>query len=149
MCCAGEILLDTAALVTAKSLSSIQIKRDLLSIKATNADVMMSGCDTSHTTTTTTTAITTTSSSSTTTEEQIKTTISENDLFVAIIKLGYGKGGSDPVTELTTFYSPIKLPTSSTSTSTGNDGWEIGSLPPGSYLYVIIVVFIFFYSSYY
>lgn len=34
--------------------------------------------------------------------------VQECDLFVTIIKLGYGKGGHDPVSELTTFYSPIK-----------------------------------------
>jgi HD superfamily phosphohydrolase len=51
-----------------------------------------------------------------------------SDLFVSIIKIGYGKGGRDPVSELTTFYSPRKAK----GANPAHPGWEIGSLPADS-----------------
>jgi HD superfamily phosphohydrolase len=74
--------------------------------------------------------------------------LKNEDLFVTIIKMGYGKGGRDPVSELTTFYTPIKASSrsgqaessllieedgaSDVGVGSGN-GWNIGSLPAGSF----------------
>ena len=36
-------------------------------------------------------------------------TLTPDDLFCAVVKVGYGKGGLNPVSELTTFYLPAKV----------------------------------------
>ena len=46
--------------------------------------------------------------------------ISDSDLFVCVVKIGYGKGKQNPVSELTTFYQPVKAGTKdSVGTSEG------------------------------
>lgn len=34
--------------------------------------------------------------------------ISDNDVVCSVVRMGYGKGGKNPVTDMTTFYRPTK-----------------------------------------
>lgn len=36
--------------------------------------------------------------------------IPSEDIFCSVVRMGYGKGGKNPVTELTNFYQPDRLP---------------------------------------
>ena len=38
-----------------------------------------------------------------------------DDIFCSVVRMGYGKGGRNPVTELTNFYQPDRLPRNSMS----------------------------------
>lgn len=50
-------------------------------------------------------------------------TISCSDIICNVVKMGYGKGGLNPVTDLTAFYKPNKL--------NNHEEYAVVSLPPG------------------
>lgn len=59
--------------------------------------------------------------------------LSEEDLFCSVVKVGYGRGNQNPLTNSTAFYRPNK---SASLSSTGGDGqdnieWQLGALPQG------------------
>jgi hypothetical protein len=54
--------------------------------------------------------------------------VGKNDIFCAVVKIGYGKGGLNPVSELTSFYLPVKTPDGETS----RGSVDIGVVPQES-----------------
>jgi len=74
---------------------------------------------------------------------EINNIVDDNDLFVTVTKLGYGSGGSDPVSKRTTFFKPIKGSDDEIFTPNDNDNNDfirtsidgkviLGVLPPDS-----------------
>jgi len=71
---------------------------------------------------------------------EIDSKVDDKDIFCTIAKLGYGAGGKDPVTKMTTFYKPIKKDYNDDSTDDNEDdvtnnnseNVQIGVLPPDS-----------------
>jgi hypothetical protein len=68
-------------------------------------------------------------------------TVSRGDLFISVVNMGYGKGGKNPVSELTTFYQPAKeldaLTGSQASSTSGNDSkaqFTVGLIPQGRFI---------------
>lgn len=75
----------------------------------------------------------------------IDSRVDDKDIFCTIAKLGYGAGGKDPVTKMTTFYKPIKnndnddsinsfIPNDNDDSNSNSNSEEvqIGVLPPDS-----------------
>lgn len=61
--------------------------------------------------------------------------LTADDLFCAVVKVGYGKGGLNPVSQLTTFYLPKKQDLSSSNSQASvplTDTVEIGVVPQDS-----------------
>jgi len=50
----------------------------------------------------------------------------EDDIFCCLIKLDYGKGGKDPVSEMTTFFKPVKFEDDGTPRTNGLTEWVVG-----------------------
>ena len=55
-------------------------------------------------------------------EECLHPDVVANDVFITLVKMGYGKGGEDPVSELTTFFKPNK----------DEGDYMVGIIPPDS-----------------
>ena len=62
--------------------------------------------------------------------------VPDNDVFVAVVNIGYGKGQQNPVL-LTTFYQPQKA--SEAKAGEENSGFTIGCLPQGKYEQVVLL----------
>lgn len=62
--------------------------------------------------------------------------LSWNDLYISVVNLGYGKGGKNPVSELTTFYQPAKEIDLQVSQSSydSKSHYNVGLIPQGTFL---------------
>lgn len=54
-------------------------------------------------------------------------TLDENDLFCQIVKIGYGKGKANPVSQLTVFYQPNR--------SSDESNYNVGLVPEGNLIF--------------
>lgn len=64
-----------------------------------------------------------------------KANITVDELICSTVKMGFGKGGKNPVSELTTFFVPEKTSDSGASSKrTAADGMVVGVAPPGTLL---------------
>ncbi len=70
-----------------------------------------------------------------------------SDVFCSVVRMGYGKGGKNPVTDLTTFYQPNRQAKSDAQTGSPDQSsgkrsfedafndpkdWSVGIIPSGS-----------------
>ena len=65
----------------------------------------------------------------------------EEDLFCVPVKIGYGKGAVNPVSDSTTFFKPRKHTTSlEDSAALGREDYHVGILPQGSTSTLLILL---------
>ena len=72
--------------------------------------------------------------------------VCSSDVFCSVVRMGYGKGGKNPVTDLTTFYQPNRAARSDAETSHADQSqgkrsfedafndpkdWSVGIIPSG------------------
>ena len=60
------------------------------------------------------------------TDTSSEVSLEMKDIFCSIIKMGYGKGGRDPVSELTAFYCQVKNSKNSSSSDSAKAAGESG-----------------------